>query len=134
MCEAWARQMFSDGVFNADAHAGNILAQGDNADVRLEANVTGTAPGNGGGFPGNGNGGPNDHSQKVLDEFQVASVRREVKARPTEVTADVNAPAARGLAGLPRAAILARRRRSLKNNAFWVELVPPRTIDQLRST
>ena len=35
-------------------------------------------------------------------------MRREVKGRPTEVTADVNAPAARGLAGLPRAAILAR--------------------------
>ena len=27
VCEAWAAQMFTDGVFNADAHAGNILAR-----------------------------------------------------------------------------------------------------------
>ena len=27
--EAWASQMFDDGVFNADAHAGNILARHD---------------------------------------------------------------------------------------------------------
>jgi aarF domain-containing kinase len=26
VCEAWAAQFFTDGVFNADAHAGNILA------------------------------------------------------------------------------------------------------------
>ena len=29
VCEAWALQMFRDGVFNADAHAGNILAVHD---------------------------------------------------------------------------------------------------------
>lgn len=27
VCEAWAQQMFRDGVFNADAHAGNLLVQ-----------------------------------------------------------------------------------------------------------
>lgn len=27
VCEAWAAQMFSDGLFNADAHAGNILVR-----------------------------------------------------------------------------------------------------------
>ena len=29
VCEVWAAQMFSDGVFNADAHAGNILVRHD---------------------------------------------------------------------------------------------------------
>ena len=32
VCEAWARQMFTDGTFNADPHAGNLL-------VRLDARV-----------------------------------------------------------------------------------------------
>ena len=27
VCEAWASQMFTDGVFNADPHAGNLLCR-----------------------------------------------------------------------------------------------------------
>ena len=29
VCEAWAQQMFTDGVFNADPHPGNLLVRNE---------------------------------------------------------------------------------------------------------
>ena len=53
-------------------------------------------------------------------------------ARDTPIASAISEITAGAVAVLPSRESLARRRRRLKNSAFWVDEVPPRTIDQLR--